>query len=108
MQIQVALVPFTWGEKRRHDPVVIVIDEGLRDSGSEPDDEARTVHILYRHYAGRIGEMIRISVHGRYLRSIGMGRDLAVCAAIDRYGIVPILKDGYLQTDTVHGETQTD
>lgn len=44
---------------------------------------------LYGAYAGDLGRALRESPHGRYLVEIGLGEDLAACAGVDRYDLVP-------------------
>ncbi len=73
-----------------------MIVDGLQASNSVLDDAAKTTQILYRHYAGNLAGMIQDSFHGRYLKSIGMGNDLPVCAEVNQYVVVPVLKDGYI------------
>jgi 2-phosphosulfolactate phosphatase len=58
------------------------------------NDGANTARILYHHFEDSILDMVKSSSHGRYLDSIGMGKDLPVCAALNSIPVLPRFIDG--------------
>lgn len=63
---------------------------------SEPAAAAR---ILYEYYEADIYGMLSTCEWGRYLQSIGLERDLRLCAQIDSLQIVPVFRDGKITVD---------
>jgi len=59
-------------------------------------DSARAAGILYRHYAKDLGWMLDEATWARMLVSQGRGADLPLCAAVDVFDVVPIVRDGLL------------
>lgn len=55
------------------------------------NDEAKAALILYRYYSKEVLTMLKGSSHGQYLASIHMEDDLAICASVDLYDVVPVL-----------------
>lgn len=71
--------------------------EGLRsklEMAIELNDSAVAAEVLLKKYARRIKALLRNCDHGHYLTEIGYGRDLAVCAEIDSFQVVPVMRDG--------------
>jgi len=64
-----------------------------------PSDTAAAAKILYEYYEGDIYGMISTCEWGRYLLSIGLERDLRLCAQIDSLKIVPVFKEGKIYLD---------
>ena len=62
--------------------------------------------VLYQYHAENLGSMIRGSAHGQYLASIGMNRDLELCATVDLYNRVPFFSDGKLVMEPDNDQTQ--
>ncbi len=62
--------------------------------GPELTDSALAARLLYERYEGRLDRALDESGHGRYLKQIGLGDDLAACAAADTIPLVPIFRDG--------------
>jgi 2-phosphosulfolactate phosphatase len=60
----------------------------------ELNDGANTARILYQHFNDSILEMVKSSSHGRYLESIGMGKDLSLCARLNSIPVLPRFYDG--------------
>ncbi len=60
------------------------------------NDAARVSRLLLREYSGDILALLYACDHGRYLISIGMEGDLALCASSGVLPIVPVLEDGKL------------
>jgi 2-phosphosulfolactate phosphatase len=57
------------------------------------NDAAAASVLIDRKYGENIGRLFDASEHGRALRDAGFGEDLAVCAAIDSYPVIPIYQD---------------
>jgi len=57
-------------------------------------DAVKASQILYKHYGKDLLGMLKKSQHGKYLRSIGLEKDLQFCASINLFNIVPIYKNG--------------
>ena len=66
-----------------------------RVAAKEPDlmmsDGARAALTLYKSFGKNILKMIKSSDHGTYLREIGFGEDLKLCAGVDTLPVVPLL-----------------
>ncbi|MGE5576800.1 MAG: 2-phosphosulfolactate phosphatase [Syntrophothermus sp.] len=60
----------------------------------EQSDAALAARYLYERYEGRLGQALGESHHGRYLVKIGLGDDLAACAAANSIQLAPILRNG--------------
>lgn len=58
------------------------------------DDLGLVAETWYREAAGDLTGLLARSRHGRRLRDIGFGDDLAVCAALDTLSVVPVYRDG--------------
>lgn len=63
----------------------------------EMSERAEAALASYVEHAGDLARMVAGCEHGRYLASIGMGRDLAYCAEVDRFDVVPRLGDGVIR-----------
>jgi len=73
----------------------MLIDKLLeRYQSVELNDGANTARILYQYYKDSLLDMINNSAHGRYLASIGMEKDLSLCAALNSIPVLPRLIDG--------------
>jgi 2-phosphosulfolactate phosphatase len=59
-------------------------------------DAARAAAILYAHYAPDLAAMLDQAVWAQALVAQGRGGDLALCARVDAYDVVPVLRDGTL------------
>ena len=71
---------------------------GLRAArpGVWVSDAARAAGILYTHYASDLGWMLDQAVWAQMLVTQGRGADLPLCAAVDVYDVVPVLRGGEL------------
>jgi len=73
---------------------------GLSGAGDSGDslDEARDglaiARLLDERLGGDLAGMLRRSAHGRYLESIGFGRDLDLCSRLDILDVVPEMVGG--------------
>ncbi len=61
------------------------------------DRNATDVFKVSRDYIGRVDDLLQTSPHGSFLRQINYESDLAVCARVDAYPIVPLYKEGYIK-----------
>lgn len=59
-------------------------------------DAAETARILYQAHRDDLIGMLKNCYHGRYVASIGLGKDLEFCAQIDLVDVVPHLVDGQI------------
>jgi 2-phosphosulfolactate phosphatase len=57
------------------------------------NDAARATTLVNARYRDEIGRVFEESEHGRLLSAAGYAADLAVCAAIDSYPVLPIYAD---------------
>jgi 2-phosphosulfolactate phosphatase len=64
-----------------------------RLSGVELSDAAQSCSLIDRKYGQSILNLFEASEHGRALRAAGFVDDLAACAAIDSYPVIPIFQD---------------
>lgn len=60
------------------------------------NDAASLALLLYESNEDAIGETIAQGEHGRFLASIGFGRDVEMSSEIDAVPVLPILRDGRL------------
>ncbi|MBN1350861.1 2-phosphosulfolactate phosphatase [candidate division KSB1 bacterium] len=60
------------------------------------NDAALAAMVLYNRFGHDLHKLLRISSHGRYLRSIGLGDDLVICANLNSVNIFPVFKGGIL------------
>ena len=54
-------------------------------------DTARAAEILYEQFSDSLVKLVKNTVHGKYLQSIGFSEDVEYCAQVDSLEIVPIL-----------------
>jgi 2-phosphosulfolactate phosphatase len=66
------------------------------------DDAARACALLDRRYRDRFDRLYADAAHARALAAAGFDADLAACAEVDRFAVVPTLVDGRL---VAHGVT---
>jgi 2-phosphosulfolactate phosphatase len=64
-----------------------------RMSGVAMNDAAHSCALLARSYGDEIGTVFLDSAHGRALSAAGFHEDLALCAAVDAYPIVPVFTE---------------
>jgi 2-phosphosulfolactate phosphatase len=57
------------------------------------NDAALAASLLDRKYGDDLMRLFLASEHGRALREAGLGDDLAVCGAVDTYGVVPVYQE---------------
>lgn len=84
------------GDGRQTGPAREFEPEYAPENGPGPEltDSALAARLLYERYEGRLDRALDESGHGRYLAKIGLGDDLAACAAVDTIPLVPIFRDG--------------
>jgi 2-phosphosulfolactate phosphatase len=71
-----------------------VIDAVSDVRETRSDDEAIAARELFRGHRRRLGRLMEMSNHGRALNDAGMGPDVAFCARVDRYDVLPVLESG--------------
>jgi 2-phosphosulfolactate phosphatase len=64
-----------------------------RRSDISLNDAALAGMLIDRRYSDNIMRLFSASAHGRALSEAGYGEDLAVCAEIDSYPVIPIYQD---------------
>jgi 2-phosphosulfolactate phosphatase len=64
-----------------------------RLTGAELTDAAQACALIDRKYGENILKLFEASEHGRALSAAGFANDLAACAAIDSYPVIPIFQD---------------
>ena len=60
------------------------------------DDAGELARLLYRERKDSLEAAIAEGEHGRYLTSLGMATDVALCSRVDSMPVVPVLRDGRL------------
>jgi 2-phosphosulfolactate phosphatase len=70
---------------------------GAVESATELSAGAVEARALYRENRNDLAGFVAETEHGRYLAEIGMGRDVAYCAQVDRFELVPRLADGVIR-----------
>lgn len=64
-----------------------------RLSNVQLNDAAHACVLIDRKYGDQIVRLFDASEHGRALREAGFGEDLAACAALDSYPVIPLYQD---------------
>ncbi len=59
-------------------------------------DAARAAAVIYAHYRADLGRMLADAAWARMLVAQGRGADLPLCAALDVFDVVPVVRDGVL------------
>ena len=62
-------------------------------SETELNDAARAAMMIDANYGDQLDRLFADSEHGRALADAGFADDLAVCASVDAYSVVPIYSD---------------
>lgn len=62
-------------------------------------DSAMSAKILYEYFEGDIYGMLLASEWGQYLESIGLAKDVRICAQIDSSRLVPVYREGKIFLD---------
>lgn len=62
-------------------------------------DSALAAKILYEYFEGDIYGMLKASDWGQYLESIGLAKDVRICAQIDSSKLVPVYREGKIFLD---------
>ena len=64
-----------------------------RLTGVELNDAAMASALIDKKYGDNLMRLFNTAVHGRALAAAGFGNDLAACAAVDSFPVVPIYQD---------------
>lgn len=65
----------------------------------EQTDAARAAKVLYEHCETDVYGMLCNSEWGVYLESLGLGKDVRICAQIDSSKLVPVYREGKIFLD---------
>jgi 2-phosphosulfolactate phosphatase len=63
------------------------------------NDAAIAAKVLYEYYEGDIYGMLVGCDWGQYLKSVGLGKDLRICAQTDSSHLVPVYREGKIFLD---------
>ncbi len=64
-----------------------------RSSNIRVNDAAQACVLIDRKYGDQVLRLFEASEHGRALSEAGFGDDLAACAAVDSYPVIPLYQD---------------
>ena len=70
-----------------------VLNVSKRLNGIDVNDAALAASLIDRKYGDNLMRLFNTAVHGRALAAAGFGDDLAVCAAVDSYPVIPVYQD---------------
>jgi 2-phosphosulfolactate phosphatase len=77
-----------------------IIDRLEQEGGSLlKNDAAMAAKVLYEYYEGDIYGMLAGCDWGQYLKSVGLGKDLRICAETDSSQLVPVYREGKIFLD---------
>ena len=57
-------------------------------------DDASVAHALYQHHKDNMLDYVSRSSHAQRLQGFGIMKDIEFCLEIDKYDVVPYLKEG--------------
>jgi len=60
---------------------------------AEMNDAAQAALVLNKKYGTNLKRLLRASAHGKALVEAGFGEDLAACAELNAYAVVPVYQD---------------
>ena len=69
----------------------------------DANDAARACMLIARKYGDDVPRLFTDSSHGRALAEAGYAEDLALCAGIDKYPVVPVYHDRQIKLGTTRG-----
>ena len=77
------------------------IIDGLEKGGVPilTDDAAMAAKVLYEYYENDIYGMLSGCAWGQYLESVGLGKDVRICAQVDSSRLVPVYREGKICLD---------
>ncbi len=61
--------------------------------GVELNDAAAAAQMIDKKYGDNLKRLFESAAHGRALAAAGFGEDLAACAAVDSYPVIPVFQD---------------
>jgi len=70
-----------------------VANVSKRLADAELNDAAQACMLIHKRYGDQVMQLFEASEHGRALAKAGFGEDLAFCAAMDSYSVIPIYQD---------------
>jgi 2-phosphosulfolactate phosphatase len=72
----------------------MLIERLGENSKIELNDGAYAARCLYKQNENSIADLLKECEHGRYLDSLGFGKDLDICSRVDSLSILPVVKEG--------------
>ena len=76
-----------------------VHDVSRRVTGLDMNDAAFAASLIDKKFGDNLIRLFGTAAHGRALSAAGFGDDLAACAAVDSYPVIPIYQDKILRRD---------
>ena len=70
-----------------------VHDVSKRLTGLDTNDAAFAASLIDKKFGDNLMRLFNTAAHGRALAAAGFGDDLAACAAVDSYPVIPIYQD---------------
>lgn len=62
-------------------------------------DSAMAAKVLYEYFENDIYRMLLESEWGQYLESVGLGKDIRICAQVDSSRLIPVYREGKIFLD---------
>jgi 2-phosphosulfolactate phosphatase len=69
------------------------------------DDAGKAAAALDKSFGKDVPKMLQTCQHGAYLSAIGFGDDLALCAEVDSYGVLPLLSGNIIRSQRAPAPT---
>lgn len=63
----------------------------------ESDDLSKASYFLYKPYEDNLYEIMKHGFHFKRLKDLGYDEDIEFCLTVDKFDIVPKLKDGIIK-----------
>ncbi|MEQ6358736.1 2-phosphosulfolactate phosphatase family protein [Thermoanaerobacter thermohydrosulfuricus] len=63
----------------------------------ESDDLSKACYFLYKPYENNLYEIVKEGYHFKRLKDLGYDEDIEFCLTVDKFDIVPKLKDGIIK-----------
>lgn len=77
-----------------------IVDRLEKDGAAiSESDSAMAAKVLYEYFENDIYGMLLESEWGQYLESVGLGKDIRICARVDSSRLVPVYREGKIFLD---------
>ena len=70
--------------------------EGLQGNCKVTTDSSRMVQVLYQQGKDNLYEFLENSSHVNRLKKLGLDKDIEFCLKMDKYNVLPVLKNMHL------------